>query len=204
MIILDHQVIEYARLARLLPLGLFLVFSIHGQFAFGDGEYFDAQHPPTREQLLEIMRIPDQDSGSSHASTDLQPNEDSPEKSLGDLTPQRRKSTPFFDINIPFRKNEARLNHEARQLLGLIGDVMQTLPAQRFTVEGHTDNKGNPQYNLALSLRRAESARSYLVDNFDIEPARIKAMGKGANDPIDPDDPSSERNRSVRVITSRD
>lgn len=56
-------------------------------------------------------------------------------------------------------------------------------PKLRLRVEGHADERGGTQYNLALSLRRAEAIRKYLVD-LGIEPARIEVLAFGEERPI--------------------
>jgi OOP family OmpA-OmpF porin len=53
-----------------------------------------------------------------------------------------------------------------------------------ITVEGYADRIGTPAYNRALSLRRAESVKAYLVDTARIDPGKISAVGRGATGPV--------------------
>lgn len=53
-----------------------------------------------------------------------------------------------------------------------------------ITVEGHTDRLGTPAYNQALSLRRAQSVKAYLVRAARLDPAKISATGRGASGPV--------------------
>ncbi len=52
-----------------------------------------------------------------------------------------------------------------------------------LVIEGHTDSVGSPQYNMALSLRRAQNVRNELI-RLGGDPQRIRAVGKGQNEPV--------------------
>ena len=54
----------------------------------------------------------------------------------------------------------------------------------RFELSGHTDDVGSTSYNMNLSQQRAESARVYLIENFDVSPDAIDAKGYGETRPI--------------------
>ena len=53
------------------------------------------------------------------------------------------------------------------------------------TIEGHCDERGTNEYNLALGDRRAESAKSFLID-LGIEPSRLTTISYGEERPVDP------------------
>jgi len=53
------------------------------------------------------------------------------------------------------------------------------------TIEGHCDERGTAEYNLALGDRRAESAKAFLVD-LGIDPARLTTISYGEERPVDP------------------
>jgi len=67
--------------------------------------------------------------------------------------------------------------------LGLIADFLIKKPNIALLVEGHTDIVGSSEVNYALSLRRAESVKNYLISR-GIDPHRIKTKGYGAKQPI--------------------
>jgi len=71
-------------------------------------------------------------------------------------------------------------------------------------VEGHTDNTGTDAYNLSLSERRAESVRSFLIQN-GINGQRVLARGYGTSYPIAGNDTASGRqlNRRVEIVILR-
>ncbi|HVT35314.1 MAG TPA: OmpA family protein [Nevskiaceae bacterium] len=74
-------------------------------------------------------------------------------------------------------------------------------PDRTVIIEGHTDNVGSEQTNQRLSLRRAEAVRSYLVAN-GVSADRIKAVGKGEDEPVadNGDAAGRQQNRRVEVI----
>jgi outer membrane protein OmpA-like peptidoglycan-associated protein len=76
-------------------------------------------------------------------------------------------------------------------------------PDRSVAIEGYTDSVGSEDYNQALSQRRADSVRSYLVRQ-GIGSARLTASGMGMSDPVAGNDSAAGRqqNRRVEVIVS--
>ena len=84
-----------------------------------------------------------------------------------------------------------------REVLGLLNGT----PALRLSIDGHTDNVGNPPANLALSKRRAEAVRNWLVGQ-GVSAARLSAQGFGDTRPV-ADNRTEEgraRNRRVELV----
>lgn len=63
--------------------------------------------------------------------------------------------------------------------------MMETAPEIKLLVEGHCDERGSVEYNLALGQRRAESAKAYLV-KAGVDADRIRTVSYGKERPIDP------------------
>jgi outer membrane protein OmpA-like peptidoglycan-associated protein len=81
-------------------------------------------------------------------------------------------------LDVRFGFNKAELNDGAQTaLLGLVKDMKEN-PALAVELEGYTDAAGAPEYNLALSQRRVDAVRRFLVQQ-GIEQARIHAIGLG-------------------------
>ena len=82
-----------------------------------------------------------------------------------------------------------------------LATVSQTLREQRAVVrvEVHTDASGSVDHNHALSQRRAEAVRSYMIDR-GIDPYRIQAVGMGASRPKRPSDPLAAENRRIEIV----
>jgi outer membrane protein OmpA-like peptidoglycan-associated protein len=112
----------------------------------------------------------------------------------------RTEAKQMIDLNIPFEFNSSELQPQAsaqlRQLRAAL--TSQALSKDRFMVAGHTDAKGNAQYNQRLSERRAQAVRRYLVDN-GVEPERLQAVGYGAEHLAQPDHPEDASNRRVEI-----
>jgi peptidoglycan-associated lipoprotein len=75
-------------------------------------------------------------------------------------------------------------------------------PGKRITVEGHCDERGTRDYNLALGERRANAAKSYLV-GLGVDASRIQTLSLGKERPIalGSDEASWARNRRAVTIT---
>lgn len=78
---------------------------------------------------------------------------------------------------------------------------LKEYPTRNVAIEGHTDNVGSEDYNRALSQRRADSVRSYLVQE-GIGAQRLSATGLGQSQPLVSNDSDSgrQRNRRVEII----
>jgi OmpA-OmpF porin, OOP family len=105
-------------------------------------------------------------------------------------------------LDVKFGFNSAELTPEAKDTIRRLGAAFQSeqLASYRFRVEGHTDASGRPDYNLALSRKRAEAVREYLINDLHVAPNRLEIVGRGQQDPADPADPLSAANRRVEVV----
>jgi len=113
---------------------------------------------------------------------------------------QAAESMAAVNLNIPFEYNSSQLKPEASAQLKQLKSALirDSLRNDRFMVAGHTDAKGNPNYNKQLSLRRAESVKRYLISN-GIDAARMDTVGYGAEQPLAPDRPDDPQNRRVEI-----
>jgi outer membrane protein OmpA-like peptidoglycan-associated protein len=100
---------------------------------------------------------------------------------------------------IHFEFDSSRLTPEATRILERVGQALGSseLAGLVFVVEGHTDAQGDEAYNQALSVRRAQAVKEYLVSRHGIAAARLKAVGKGETELLDPADPEGAANRRV-------
>ena len=74
------------------------------------------------------------------------------------------------------------LDGEARRILDAQADWLARNPAVRVTIEGHADERGTREYNLALGDRRAHAARAYL-ESRGISPGRMQVISWGKERP---------------------
>lgn len=85
---------------------------------------------------------------------------------------------------ILFETNESRLLEPSEQILLSIGEALAAFPGVRIRVEGHTDSRGSEAYNLALSQRRAEVVREFLITRAGLHPEQVEAVGYGESRPL--------------------
>ncbi len=100
------------------------------------------------------------------------------------LQEQMKKSAPMFtDILFEFNSYTVSPNYQ-----GLITDMaawMKQNQAAKVTVEGHCDERGTVEYNLALGEKRAEAAKNQLI-KAGVKDDRVKTVSYGKEAPVDP------------------
>ena len=77
---------------------------------------------------------------------------------------------------------------------------MPSLKGSTFLVEGHTDAVGGEAYNQALSERRADAIKRYLIEKYGITGSDLVTVGYGKAKPKDPNAPMDPINRRVQVV----
>ncbi|HVR37741.1 MAG TPA: OmpA family protein [Thermoanaerobaculia bacterium] len=100
--------------------------------------------------------------------------------------------------DILFDTDSSGLRSESRATLRGLAENFQRYPENYIDVEGHTDSTGSDDYNLALSERRADAVRDYLV-NQGLEPSHVSARGFGESQPKEPNDTPDGRQLNRRV-----
>lgn len=107
-----------------------------------------------------------------------------------------------FNVEVTFDFDSDRIRPESYETVGIIADALHTpyLMGQTFFVVGHTDAKGDREYNLKLSQRRADAIREALVTTFRVPAGMLEAVGLGEEQLRDPSKPDAEINRRVQLI----
>ncbi|MEE9913578.1 MAG: DUF3047 domain-containing protein [Deltaproteobacteria bacterium] len=85
------------------------------------------------------------------------------------------------NISIPFDFNSTQVEAIAENSIQTIMEYLVKYPDHRLVITGHTDHMGSYAHNMALSRRRAESVRNYLVEKYNIDGQRL--IIKKAQDP---------------------
>jgi OOP family OmpA-OmpF porin len=111
-----------------------------------------------------------------------------------------REEQVSMTMDIEFELNQADVRPQYRPELQKVAEFLKTYPSTTVVIEGHSDNTGDADYNLALSQRRADSVRDYLIKNFNIDPERLTAKGYGEERPIATNDTAEGRARNRRVV----
>jgi peptidoglycan-associated lipoprotein len=100
-------------------------------------------------------------------------------KSLDDINRDSPLKPLFYGLD------QAEVDASGQQVLQANADVLKKYSSWQVTVEGHCDERGTAEYNLALGERRAVAARNYLV-SLGIAADRIKTVSYGKEFPFDP------------------
>jgi peptidoglycan-associated lipoprotein len=119
--------------------------------------------------------------------------------SLDDLNRDSPMKPAFFELD------SAELSTEAQQVLNENAGLLKQYARWTVTIEGHCDERGTPEYNLALGERRAIAARAYLV-SLGISADRLRTVSYGKEFPFDPghDEAAYAKNRRAHfVITAK-
>ena len=104
---------------------------------------------------------------------------------------EERQLTIYFDTDKDF------LTSQSRNELSTFVDNLKTDDYQ-ITVHGHTDARGDNDYNDALSKRRAMNVHQYFLDN-DIDLSQLELKFKGENQPVRPNSNSANMSKNRRV-----
>ena len=87
--------------------------------------------------------------------------------------------------SVYFDFDSAVLRDDARKTLDEDISWLKTNPNVRVQIEGHCDERGTEEYNLALGERRANAAKQYLIKN-GIDASRLFTISYGESRPVDP------------------
>jgi OOP family OmpA-OmpF porin len=108
---------------------------------------------------------------------------------------QLLKTNPIY-----FEFNSARITPQSKEILDRVNALLQGSNVQ-LIVEGHTDAGGEASYNKQLSQKRADSVKSYLLNNGN-QNTQIDAIGYGEEQPIS-NNPKDKINRRVEIHLKR-
>ena len=100
-----------------------------------------------------------------------------------------------------FAFDRADIRPQYRGVLDEVVDVIRANPNTRLRLEGHTDSRGADAYNQALSERRAQSVRGYLI-GAGIDGGLLEAVGFGEQRPIETNDTEEGRAQNRRLEIS--
>ncbi len=105
------------------------------------------------------------------------------------------------DINFDF--DQSNIRPDAREILKANADILLKKGAAKITIEGHCDERGTAEYNMALGQRRAEETKKYLV-NLGVTASQIKTISYGEERPLDPghnEDAWAKNRRAHFIVT---
>lgn len=108
---------------------------------------------------------------------------------------------PLKDVNFDF--DSAALSEPARATLRANADWLKTNPTARVQIEGHCDERGTAEYNMALGAKRAQAALDYLT-TLGIAGNRLSTLSYGEEIPVckEKTEECWARNRRARFVVS--
>jgi peptidoglycan-associated lipoprotein len=117
------------------------------------------------------------------------------DKSLSEVSSYLKPA--FFDYD----KSDIRA--DARDVLAANATWLKRYPSVVFTIEGHCDERGTSQYNLALGDRRANAAKDYLA-SLGVDAGHIKTVSYGKERPFatGQDEDSWQKNRRAHFVVT--
>jgi peptidoglycan-associated lipoprotein len=147
------------------------------------------------KKAVETPPAPPQPPAQETPPTPPKPPEPKPEPPAPKPLSESDFQPAFFDFD------SYVLRSDARSALDADAKLMRDNASVKITVEGHCDERGTVEYNLALGERRAQAARDYLV-NAGIDAGRIKTVSYGKERPFDPghDEAAWAKNRRAQLV----
>jgi OOP family OmpA-OmpF porin len=106
---------------------------------------------------------------------------------------------PVAETTVQFAFGKDKLNDEAQASLDKLAGEKGNLRRFVIAVEGFTDKIGTPEYNQALSRRRADAVVNYMVTKHDIPLYRIYVVGLGSQKPAEEGNTRAARSKNRRV-----
>jgi outer membrane protein OmpA-like peptidoglycan-associated protein len=158
-----------------------------------------------REKLLREAHIQEAAQARQEAD-DARAKHEEAEKKIAMLQEQLRtlqaKATSRGAVitlgSVLFAPGQATLRSELLHHLYALVTLMREEPERRAIIEGYTDNVGSDEQNIALSQRRAEAVRDFLIQN-GIRMDRVEARGYGEESPVASNDTEAGRQQNRRV-----
>jgi OOP family OmpA-OmpF porin len=129
--------------------------------------------------------IPDSDGDGLNDKEDKCPQEKGSSENNGcpEIKTEIIEKVNYAARNIFFETKSDKISTQSYSSLNELVTILNNNPYLNLLIEGHTDNVGNPVYNLSLSERRANAVKKYLEEQ-GIEVKRLKATGYGQEKPI--------------------
>jgi len=147
--------------------------------------------PPPPQRVEEALPVPPQPQGLAEDSI--------ANRSLDDLN----RDSPFRPVF--FALDAADLDDAGRGTAQSNAELLKKYSTWVVTLEGHCDERGTAEYNLALGERRAVAVKTYLV-SLGVPPDRIRTVSYGKEFPFDPghnEDAWAKNRRAHFVITAK-
>ena len=156
--------------------------------------------PPAARPMPDTTPFPEQ---PVDAGPDVQPMTDESARAEDfSVSDPSGEGGPLEDVH--FEYDQAQLSDQARAILERHALWLQNHRAARIAVEGHCDERGTVDYNLALGEQRARAVRDYLV-SLGVAGDRLTTVSFGKEKPLDPasNEAAWAKNRRAHFVVRR-
>jgi peptidoglycan-associated lipoprotein len=113
------------------------------------------------------------------------------------------RNSPFQPVLFPLDSSD--MDDAGRRVASANAEIMKSNPSWIVTIEGHCDERGTAEYNLALGERRAVAVRAYLL-SLGVSPERVRTVSYGKEFPFDSghnEEAWTKNRRAHFVVASR-
>lgn len=166
-------------MAAMLVAGLFMTVSCAKKTVVADGTTIEDQAKAEAEADAKAKALAEQERIKAQELKDQMANE----QALNEAKILAAKNR-FSNQNIHFEFDSAQLSSMAKLLIKEKAEWLSTNSGVAVVIEGHCDDRGTTDYNIALGERRAIAVKNYLV-NLGISGSRLTTVSFGEERPLD-------------------
>jgi peptidoglycan-associated lipoprotein len=112
-----------------------------------------------------------------------QPTQAPRDDSAAERAAELRRLTAILEQMVFFDYDESTIRTDAQESLAAKVPFLRSNPSIRMRIDGHADERGSVEYNLALGMRRANAVRDYLA-GFGIDTSRFETFSFGEDQPL--------------------
>jgi len=190
-----YKDVNYGYVDQGLKLGI--------KYTFGDAKKAPAVTPAAAtEPAKKVTQPVFVDSDKDGVSDDNDRCQNTPANYKVDATGCEIYAVHNDEINLAvnFAHNSANVDSDKLGDIQRLANFMKKYPTTSVEIEGHTSALGSNEYNKLLSAKRAEAVKTVLVEQFDIEAARITANGYGKSRLLSQENTRSAHEMNRRVV----
>jgi len=183
-------------MAAILVVGLFMTVSCAKKTIVTDGTTIEDQAKVEAEEAAAAKVLAEQERIKSQELQDQM----AKEQALKEAKILAAKNR-FSNQNIHFEFDSAQLSSMAKQLIEEKAEWLGANSGVAVIIEGHCDERGTTDYNIALGERRAIVVKNYLV-NLGISGSRLTTVSFGEEKPLDPaaNEAAYRKNRRAQFV----
>lgn len=163
------------------------VLSVVLMFAVGCGKKELVKSTDTAPEAgVSMPATPETQAGMQEpiVSETMKPESQPPEMqtAMAGIAATQERPSDFPDIHFDY--DESFIRDDAKPILQDVADYLKSDPGASILIEGHCDERGTAEYNIALGERRAESTRNYLV-SLGVRGGQLSTVSFGEEKPLD-------------------